>query len=105
MIGIQEANKKALDVLLSGQPFLVDMGVAVDTIPGMTDRTLLHAGPPIEWKDMSGPMRGAVMAACMYEGWADTPEAAVRFAESGAINFSPCHHHHAVGPMAGVTSP
>jgi len=74
-------------------------------VPGMTGRTILHAGPPIKWEDMSGPMRGAVMGACMYEGWAKTPEEAVELAKSGEIKFDPCHHHHAVGPMAGVTSP
>jgi hypothetical protein len=105
MIDIQEANKKALDILLKGQPVLMDMGIAKDTVPGMTGRTILHAGPPIKWEDMSGPMRGAVMGACMYEGWAKTPEEAVELAKSGEIKFDPCHHHHAVGPMAGVTSP
>jgi len=105
MIDIQEANKKALDILLKGQPVLLDMGIARDTVPGMTDRTILHAGPPIKWEDMSGPMRGAVMGACIYEGWAKTPEEAVDLAKSGEITFDPCHHHHAVGPMAGVTSP
>lgn len=105
MIDIQEANKKALDILLKGQPVLLDMGIAKDTVPGMTDRTILHAGPPIQWEDMSGPMRGAVMGACIYEGWAKTPEEAVDLAKSGEITFDPCHHHHAVGPMAGVTSP
>lgn len=105
MIDIQAANKKALDILLKGQPTLVDMGLAIDTIPGMTNKMLLHAGPPIKWEDMSGPMRGAVMAACMYEGWAKDADEAVKFAESGEITFDPCHHHHAVGPMAGVTSP
>ena len=105
MIDIQEANKKALDILLKGQPVLVDMGAAKDVIPGMTEKTLLHAGPPIQWKDMSGPMRGAVMGACIYEGWAKSPEEAIKLSESGAITFDPCHHHHAVGPMAGITSP
>lgn len=105
MIDIQAANKKSLDILLKGQPTLVDMGLAIDTIPGMTSKMLLHAGPPIKWENMSGPMRGAVMAACMYEGWAKNPDEAVKLAESGEIAFDPCHHHHAVGPMAGVTSP
>ena len=104
-VDIAAANKEALSRLLKGQPTWVGMGIAKDTIPGMGDKMLLHAGPPMTWETMSGPMRGAVMAACMYEGWAKTPEEATAFAASGAITFDPCHHHHAVGPMAGVTSP
>lgn len=108
MTDIQTANREALQRLLDSHPILIGMGRAKEVIPGMKDmgdKTLLHAGPPITWERMSGPMRGAVMAACQYEGWAATPEDAVRLAESGEIAFDPCHHHHAVGPMAGVTSP
>lgn len=108
MPDMESANKEALQKLLNAQPVLVGMGVARDTIPGMKElgeKVLLHAGPPITWERMSGPMRGAVMAACQYEGWAADADEAVKLAESGAIAFDPCHHHHAVGPMAGVTSP
>ena len=49
MIDIQVANKKSLDILLKGHPTLVGMGLAIDAIPGMTKKTLLHAGPPIRW--------------------------------------------------------
>lgn len=108
MPDLESANKEALQKLLNGHPILIGMGIARDTVPGMMDlgdKVLLHAGPPITWDRMSGPMRGAVMAACMYEGWAKDADEAVKLAESGAIKFDPCHHHHAVGPMAGVTSP
>ena len=105
MIDIEKANGEALSRLLSAQPLLVGMGKAKDTVPGMKDRMLLHAGPPLTWETASGPIRGGVMAACMYEGWADTPEEAEKLAAGGAITFDPCHHHHAVGPMAGIVSP
>jgi hypothetical protein len=49
-------------------------------------------------------MRGAVIGALLYEGKAQTPEEAQQLAASGAIEFSPCHEHAAVGPMAGVIS-
>ena len=107
-IDIAAAGKESLDRLLKGHPMLIGMGAAKDVVPGMKelgDKVLLHAGPPITWEKMSGPMRGAVMAACLYEGWAKDADDAVKLAESGAIVFDPCHHHHAVGPMAGVTSP
>lgn len=108
MVDMQNANREALRKLLDGHPILTGMGTAREVVPGMKElggKALLHAGPPITWERMSGPMRGAVMAACQYEGWASTPDEAVKLAESGAIAFDPCHHHHAVGPMAGVTSP
>ena len=105
MIDIEKANGEALSRLLSAQPLLVGMGKAKDTVPGMKDRMLLHAGPPLTWETASGPIRGGVMAACMYEGWADSPEEAEKLAAGGAVTFDPCHHHHAVGPMAGIVSP
>jgi hypothetical protein len=74
-------------------------------IPGMHSRMILHAGPPITWERMCGPMRGGVMGALVYEGLAETPEEAAWLAKSSQIEFSPCHHHHAVGPMAGIVSP
>jgi hypothetical protein len=59
----------------------------------------------VTWDKMCGPQRGAVIGALVYEGLANDEEAAARLAASGAIEFSPCHHHHAVGPMAGIVSP
>jgi hypothetical protein len=44
------------------------------------------------------------MGALMYEDLAATPEEAATLAASGKIDFEPCHHHSAVGPMAGVIS-
>jgi hypothetical protein len=71
----------------------------------MTPTTLLHAGPPIPWARMCGPVRGAVIGALLYERLAETPEEAEQLAESGKLTFDPCHHHAAVGPMAGITAP
>jgi hypothetical protein len=102
---IDAANQEVCRRIKQARPVLAGMGIARDVIPGMHDRMILHAGPPIEWDRMCGPQRGAVMGALIYEGIAaDEPEAE-RLAASGAIEFSPCHHHHAVGPMAGIVSP
>jgi hypothetical protein len=81
------------------------MGIAGEIIPGMHHHMILHAGPPITWDRMCGPMRGAIMGALIYEGLADDEPEAAELAASGRIEFSPCHHHHSVGPMAGVVSP
>ena len=99
---VDAANRTALDRLLAAQPVLVDVRPAIDVVPGLTRDTVLHAGPPIAWELMSGPLRGAVAGALVYEGIASTKEDAERLAASGAIRFDPCHHHQAVGPMAGV---
>jgi len=101
---IDAANREALRRLGAAQPVLVDVRPALEVVPGMTPTTLLHAGPPLPWARMSGPVRGAVIGALLYERLADTPEEAERLAASGALTFDPCHHHAAVGPMAGITT-
>jgi hypothetical protein len=101
---VEKANEEALQRIQKGAPFWVGMARAMDVIPGMRKNLLLHAGPPITWERMCGPMRGAVMGALIYEGLAQNPEEAEQLAASGKIDFEPCHEHCAVGPMAGVTS-
>jgi len=101
---IGAANKQSLKKILSSEPFIIGMGKALDVIPGMKKNILLHAGPPITWEKMCGPMRGAVIGALICEGIAGTPEEAGLAAASGSIEFSPCHEHFAVGPMAGIIS-
>jgi len=101
---IEKANRKALDRILGARPALVGMGAALDVIPGMKRDLILHAGPPVTWERMCGPMRGGIMAALMYEGLAKTPGEAERLAASGKIKYAPCHEHSSVGPMAGIIS-
>ena len=98
------ANRVAVERVLAAGSVLTDVRPARDVL-GLDDRTLLHSGPPLSWETASGPMRGAFVGACLFEGWADTPEDAERLLAGGEIAFDPCHHHRAVGPMAGVTSP
>jgi hypothetical protein len=101
---IEAANKKVMETILNGQPTLLDIGVAEEVIPGMTKKTILHAGPPIKWEKMSGPLKGAVIGALIYEGLAVDEKEATELAASGEISYNPCHHHNTVGPMAGVVS-
>jgi hypothetical protein len=104
-IDIDAANQEVINRIKRGQAVLIGMGIAHEVIPGMHEHMLLHAGPPVEWERMCGPTRGAVMGALIYEDMALDEKEAVKLIESDAIEFSPCHHHHAVGPMAGVVSP
>ena len=101
---IAQANEKALNIVLSGKPMLIGMGVALDVIPGMKKNLILHSGPPISWERMCGPTRGAIMGALIYEGLAKTPDEAEKLAASGEIEYAPCHEHSTVGPMAGIVS-
>ncbi len=101
---VEAANAEAFRRLSDAQQVLVDVRPAAEVIPGMTRDTLLHAGPPIEWERMSGPVRGAVVGALLYEGLAPDAATAEAMAARGDVKFDPCHHHQAVGPMAGVTS-
>jgi hypothetical protein len=83
---------------------LVDVQPAHEVLD-LPERTLLHAGPPIDWASASGPLRGALIGAVLFEGWAASVEEAERLLAGGEVALDPCHHHRTVGPMAGVTSP
>ena len=102
---IEKANKKAMEIIFHGMPYLVGLEKAFNVIPGMRPNMILHAGPPVTWERMCGPMRGAVIGALLYEGKAAAPGEAEELAASGEIEYSPCHEHSAVGPMAGIVSP
>ena len=101
---IKKANKQALENLQKAQPTLIGIGVALKDIPNMDKKTILHAGPPITWDNMSGPLKGAVIGGLIYEGLASNEAEARTLAASGEIKFEPCHHHNTVGPMAGVVT-
>jgi hypothetical protein len=103
-LDIEVANTEVCRRIKQGRPVLVGMGAAKDVIPSMHSHMILHAGPPIAWERMCGPQRGAVMGALIYEGLAGDEAEAASLAASGLVEFSPCHHHHSVGPMAGVVS-
>ena len=102
---IKKANEIALNKYLNAQPVLTKICLASEAIPDFSGRQLLHSGPPIDFENMCGPMQGAVCGAIVYEGWAEDIESARNLVISGQIKLSPCHHHHAVGPMSGVISP
>ena len=101
-VDVEAANAEAVRRILAAKPTVVGIGIARDVVPGMAKDLILHAGPPVTWDKMCGPLRGAVMGGLMYEGLAKTAEESEILAASGKIRFEPCHHHDAVGPMAGV---
>lgn len=103
-IKIDEVNKAAVTAIQKAQPVLVGVGTAGEVVPGMKKNLVLHAGPPITWDRMSGPLRGAVQGALVYEGLAKDVTEAGKLAASGEVAFAPWHEHDGVGPMAGVAT-
>src|SRR5581483_4541775 len=100
---IEDANEQALCRILEAEPRLIDIVPAGQLIPDLRPRMILHAGPPITWEKMCGPMRGAIAGAIVFEGWAPDLRAATELAAGGGIEFHPNHHFGAVGPMTGMT--
>jgi hypothetical protein len=101
---IDRANALAVERILRAQPVLVDVALHARDVWPELGRTLLHAGAPVPWERMCGPMRGAMVGAVLYEGWAQTAEAAEALLAQGAFPFAQCHDFGAVGPMSGVIS-
>jgi len=101
---IDIANREAFRRMKSGQPVLKRVRPAHECLPGMTKTTIYHAGPPIRWEDMCGPMRGAFVGAIKYEGLAETDQEAEDLMSSGKITYGPNHAQGAVGPMTGMIS-
>jgi hypothetical protein len=102
---IEKANSETTQRMMEARPVVVGMEKAIDVIPGMRENLLLHAGPPITWERASGPMRGAITGALIFEGKAKNEAEAQALVESGKIELEPCHHHQAAGPMAGIICP
>jgi hypothetical protein len=102
---VDSANQAVLQKILAADPMLADVARAGELIPALdAERLMLHAGPPIEWQRMCGPLRGAVCGAIVFEGWASDLAAAEKLAASGGVRFAPNHHFGAVGPMTGITT-
>jgi hypothetical protein len=102
---VDEANQLALERILEADPVLIDVQRAGELIPALDEEKLvLHAGPPIEWASMCGPLRGAVCGALVFEGWAKDLAAAEALAAGGGVRFAPNHDYGAVGPMTGITT-
>lgn len=99
---VAEANQKAYSKLNAAAPVWVDVRSAHEAV-NLDRYTLLHAGPPIAFRDMCVPMQGAVVAALKYEGLAENDDQAFELAKT-RIHFEPCHHYGCVGPMTGVIS-
>lgn len=104
MVDIEKANAYVVEQMMEARPVVTRVGKAADIIPGMHENLLLHAGPPVTWERMAGPMKGAMVGALIFEGKAKDWGDAEGLLSSGKVSFAPCHHHASAGPMAGVIS-
>ena len=104
-MSIAAANKECVKRIQESTATLVDIRKARDVVPGMGDRSVFHAGPPVVWERMCGPMKGAIAGACLFEGWVTSLEDAEALAAGGELHFDSLHNHRACGPMSGITTP
>src|SRR5215475_14835339 len=102
---IDAANEQALQRIYAARPYLVAVHPARELLPELKADTILHAGPPVTWEAMCGPMQGAIVGAVQYEGWAADLQSAQALGASGRLRLQPCHSQSAVGPMTGVVTP
>ncbi|WP_341318800.1 DUF1116 domain-containing protein [Paraburkholderia sp. IMGN_8] len=102
---IDQANAEVISRLNNGVPMLKAIDRAGAVVPGMSERTVLHCGPAIEWEDMCDPLRRSIKAAIIAEGWAKDTEAAGCLADRGEVELRPANEHSAVVPMATSVGP
>lgn len=101
---VEAANRRVIDAMRVADPVLVDVVSAKTVLPELRDRLVLHAGPPIPFERMTGPAKGALVGVALYEKWAQNADEAWKMLTEGHIRVDSCHHHQAVGPMAGITT-
>ena len=102
---IEQANRETIQRMIDSQPVWVDVRRAIEVCPGLSERMIMHAGPPIAWERRAFPQKNSIKGAILYEGWAKTMDEAEELVTAGQVELSPCHEHNAVGSMTGVTSP
>lgn len=104
-IDIDKANREVTAKMVASQPIIKDVVLAKTVIKELNEgKVILHAGPPIEYRNMPDPVQGSCVGAVLFEEWAENEADARALLESGQVKFIPCHHVNAVGPMGGITS-
>jgi hypothetical protein len=98
------SNTLARDQFLAVSPYWTGITQAKVAL-GLTDLTVLHAGPPFLNGDLTVPIRNSAACAAIFEGWADTLEKAFSLIDSGVIQFEPAQDHGCVVPLAAVVTP
>jgi Protein of unknown function (DUF1116) len=102
---VGQANEETVERIEAASPKAVAVAPAAEVLEVLSGRTLLHSGTEIEFERICDPQRRALVAACLFEGWADDPDRAASLLSSGEIRLAPGNEHGHVGPMTGVCSP
>ncbi len=98
----QAANAEAVARMTGAEPVLIDIAAAGEVVPGMTARTILTSGPPMQWSEYYGGQRNAVIYGALYEGLASDPDDADAKLSDGRITLAATHDHGCVGSVAGI---
>ncbi len=101
---VARANDEVVRRIESSQPRAVAVAPAGDVLPILSGRVLIHSGTAIEWERICDPQRRALIAACVFEGWAGSRSEAERLLSAGKVRLVPGNEHGHVGPMTGVCS-
>lgn len=97
-------NNEAVRRLMEVEPVLVGIAPAIEVVPGMTESTVLHSGPPVTWEEMADTQKGAVIGAIVMEGLASSHEEAEALAARGDVELGSAHESDSVGPGTGAIS-
>ena len=103
---VTTANNQALARFAAGDAVLRAIMPAAEALPALAHAPALsHAGPPLPYAAMCGPMQGALCGAMIFEGWANSATNAHVALLRGDVRLHSNHEIGAVAPMAGVISP
>ncbi|MFP5364369.1 MAG: DUF1116 domain-containing protein [Thermoleophilia bacterium] len=103
---VAQANERVVERIEACAPRALTVATARDVLPVLGDgRTLIHSGPPIEPDRLADPQRRALVAAAIFEGWADDRDTARAMIEAGDIALASGNENDHVGAMTGVCSP
>ena len=101
---INKANREVARRIIASKCFWTDVKPAIKAVKGMTPNTIFHAGPPVTWNKMAGPLKGSIIAAILFEGLAKTSSEAIRLAKDGKVKFGSSLEHNAISCGCGATS-
>jgi len=101
---IEEANKKALDLMLSAEIYWVGIKPAIEVVPGMKKNTILHAGPPVKWENMCKVQRKGIIGGILHEGMAISEDEALNLIKKNKIEILSANDLGVVGAGVGIVS-
>ncbi|MGZ4305329.1 MAG: DUF1116 domain-containing protein [Solirubrobacteraceae bacterium] len=101
---VERANRRAAELLCTGEPVLIDVRPAIEVVPGLDSRTILTSGATLPWEQYTGGQRAAIIGGALYEGLAIDANRAETMLHSRAIQVAGCQDFDCIGSLAGVTT-